>query len=671
MRKIPDALAPSALATALLLCPTGHAAASQDMTASTGALKRLSIEELMDIEVTSVSRTAETLSSAAAAISVVTNEDLRRSGATTIPEALRGVPGLHVARRNSNSWAVSSRAFSSINSEKLLVLSDSRSIYTPLLSGVTWDVQDYLLPDIERIEVIRGPGASLWGANAVNGVINITTRNARDTQGTLLTATVGTEEQGSTAARYGGKLGDSGFFRVFGQYSERDATFHPSATTSDDWRIGHAGFRADWDASSSDTLTLQGDLYRANIGQFAPAIDVIGRPGPTGNLEVHATGGNVLGRWRRQLASGSDLQLRAYFDRTHRDDPSFRDDLDTVDVELQHRYLPSARHEIVWGLSYRYTDNSNRGKGIFAVVPENSRDQLFGGFAQDQFAISDALRLTVGTKLEHNDFSGFEVQPSVRLAWDIAPGRNAWAAVSRAVRVPSRLERDIAVEATPPGSNPRALLLGNHDFEAEELLAYEVGYRWQPLDVLAFDLAIFQNRYEGLASLEFGTPTLDPGSGVITFPVMNVNLTDARSEGVELLTTFSPTDDWRLIASYAYIYLDMQPHGADLNRGAFLEGTTPRQQFSLRSLLDLPGGLQLDAQFRHSTELERQPEVIAGPGIDPYSELDVRLAWQASEQLELALVGQNLLHDHHVEFGTPAARGEIERSVYGKVTWQF
>ena len=340
-------------------------------------------------------------------------------------------------------------------------------------------------------------------------------------------------------------------------------------------------------------------------------------------------------------------------------------------MELQHRYLPFARHEIVWGLNYRYTDNSNRGKGIFAVVPEDSRDQLFGGFAQDQFAISDALRLTLGTKLEHNDFSGFEVQPTVRLAWDVAPGQNAWAAVSRAVRVPTRLERDIAVEATPPGSNPRAVLLGNDDFDAEELLAYEVGYRWQPLDVLAFDLALFHNRYEGLASLEFGTPTLDPGSGVVTFPVMNVNLTDARSEGVELLTTFSPTDGWRLIASYAYIYLDMQPHGGDLNRGAFLEGTTPRQQFSLRSLLDLPGGLQLDAQFRHSTELERQPEIVAGPGIDPYSELDVRLAWQASEQLELALVGQNLLHDHHVEFGTPAARGEIERSVYGKVTWQF
>lgn len=671
MCTIPNALAPSALATTLLLCSAQPAVASQDVASTTGALKHLSIEQLMDIEVTSVSRAPETLSSAAAAVSVITNEDIRRSGATTIPEALRGVPGLHVARRNSDSWAVSSRAFSSITSEKLLVLSDSRSIYTPLVSGVNWDVQDYLMEDIERIEVIRGPGASLWGSNAVNGVINITTKHARNTQGTFLSAAVGTEELGSTAARYGGKLGESGFFRVFGQYSERDATFKPGSPSSDDWRIGHAGVRADWDASSSDALTLQADLYSANIGQFAPSISVIGRPGPTGDLEVRAAGGNVLGRWRRELGSGSDLQLRAYFDRAHRDDPSFHDDLDTFDLDLQHRYLPSARHEIVWGLNYRYTDNNNRGKGLFAVEPENSRDQLIGGFVQDQFTLSDALRLTVGTKLEHNDFSGFEVQPSLRLAWDVAPGQNAWAAVSRAVRVPTRLERDIAVEATPPGSNPRAVLLGNDDFDAEELIAYELGYRWQPLEVLGLDLALFHNRYQGLASLEFGTPTLDPSSGVVTFPVLNRNLTDARSQGAELLATFWARDNWRLIASYSYIYLDMQQHGDDLNRGVFLEGATPRQQFSLRSLLDLPGRLQLDAQFRHSTELTREPDIVSGAGIDAYSELDVRLAWQATEQVEVSLVGQNLLHDHHVEFGTPEARGEIERSVYGKAAWRF
>jgi iron complex outermembrane receptor protein len=669
MRKIPYALVPSALATALALCRC-ETAAAQGVPALASELKHLSIEQLMDIEVTSVSRAPETLSSAAAAVSVITSEDIQRSGATTIPESLRGVPGLHVARRNANSWAVSSRAFSSINSEKLLVLSDTRSIYTPLVSGVRWDVQNYLMDDIERIEVIRGPGASLWGSNAVNGVINITTRQARNTQGTLLSATVGTEELAG-AARYGGKVGDSGFFRVYGQYSDRDSTYKPGAPDSDDWHIGQGGFRADWDVSERDALTLQGDFYRANIGQYAPSISIIGRGGPSGDLRVAATGGNVLGRWRRQFGPGSDLQLRAYFDRTHRDDPSFNDDLDTFDVELQSHLVPVAGHEFVWGLNFRYTDNSNRGKGVFALEPEDSRDQLFSGFAQDQFAIAEGMRLTIGTKLEHNDFSGFEVQPTMRLWWDVAQRQNLWAAVSRAVRVPTRLERDIAVEVTPPGSNPRGVLLGTDDFEAEELLAYELGYRWQPLDVLALDLALFQNRYEGLASIEFGTPAVDPGTGVVTVPVINVNLTDARSQGAELLTTYSPLSTWRLIVSYSYIYLDMQPHGDDLNRGQFLEGTTPRQQFSLRSLLDLAGGLQLDAQFRYSSALDRMPELPSGEGIDAYSELDLRLAWQASEQLEVSLVGQNLLHDHHPEFGTPAARGEIERSVYGKVAWQF
>lgn len=637
---------------------------------SASALKKLSIEELMDVEITSVSRVEERLSGAAAAIAVVTGDDIRRSGATTIPEALRLVPGINVAREHSSAWAVSSRGFSSVNSEKLLVLSDTRSIYTPLVSGVAWDVQDYLLEDIERIEVIRGPGAALWGSNAVNGVINITTRSAEDTQDLYVEAGGGSEEEVISGLRYGGKVGESGFFRVFGKYSERDETFHTNTTTSDDWHLGHAGFRADWRTGEADAMTLQGDFYRGNIGQLAPSIEVIGRQGPQGSLRTRVDGGNILGRWRHSIAADSNLQLRVYYDRTHRDDPSFQDDLDTLDLDLQHQFEPWQGHEVVWGLNYRYTDNRNVGKGIFAMDPASSQDSLYSAFVQDQIALSDALRFTLGSKFEHNDFSGFEVQPSARIAWDVAEKHTLWSAISRAVRVPTRLERDIAIDVSNPAGNPVVRLLGNDDFDAEQLLAYEAGYRWRAAENLFVDLAAFYNRYRDLASLELGTPFIDR-TGRTVIPIEHQNLNEGDARGIEALINFSPLARWRLSASYSYVELSLDACGQDINRGEFFEGSTPRHQFGLRSLLDLPGNFQLDAQFRHLTAIRSIPQIVSGDGLPAYSELDLRIAWRGWSQTQISIVGQNLLHDHHPEFGTPAARGEIERSVYGKIAWGF
>lgn len=633
-----------------------------------GVLKKLSLEELMNIEVTSVSKRPEKLSETASAIHVITSEDIRRSGATTVPNLLRGVPGLHVAQQNSNTWAVSARGFSSVNSEKLLILSDTRSIYTPLFSGVLWDVQDYLLADIERIEVIRGPGAALWGSNAVNGVINITTKSAKNTHGLLLEGSAGTEERTSVAARYGAETAGGIHYRVFGQYSERDGTLSPAAS-QDDWRLGHAGFRADWASSAEDNFTVQGDLYHGRIGQLAPAVTIIGRPGPTGDLDATVSGGNLLGRWQHTFSATSDIQFRAYYDRTHRDDPSFTDDLDTFDFDLQHHFSPAARHEIVWGANYRYTSNRNAGKGIFGARPESSQDQIFSAFVQDQMTWRDKLRVTAGMKAEHNDFSGFELQPSVRAAWDLTERQMVWAAVSRAVRIPTRLERDIFIDVSDPAGNPVVRLLGNKDFAAERLVAYELGYRWRPLEVLRLDVSLFDNHYDELASLEIGMSFVDPADGRTVIPIVNRNLTSGRAQGAETLVTYAPSERWRLVAGHAYFTMKLDPAGQDINRGRFYEGATPRSQLTVSSYLTLPGGFELNAHFRRISAIRELPMISTGEGIPGYSELDVQLSWRVSPQLRLSLVGQNLLHDHHTEFGTPAARGAIERGVYARIIW--
>lgn len=653
---------------ALALCFPGAAAASERQL-QVDYLKQLSFEELMDIEVTSVSRREESLAGAAAAITVVTSEDIRRSGATTLPEALRFVPGMHVARRNSNSWAVSSRGFSSISSEKLLVLTDTRSIYTPLYSGVFWDVQDYLLQDVDRIEVIGGPGAALWGSNAVNGVINITTKSAHDTQGTYSEALLGTEEQ-SFSARYGGQTHGGISYRVFGRHFDRDGSYKPGSVSDDEWRMSHVGFRSDWDASSADALTVQGDAYRATVGQLAPSIAIGGRAGASGDLESQLSGGNVLGRWRRTFSGRSDMQLRAYYDRTHRDDPSYRDELETVDLDLQHRLSPTSQQELLWGLNYRRTHNRNTGKVIFALEPRSSEDNVVSAFIQDQISLAEPVRLTLGSKFEYNDFSSFEIQPNVRIAWQISPRRMMWAAVSRAVRVPTRLERDLAVDVTNPAGNPVVRLLGSEDFESEELLAYEAGYRWQAFDRFAVDINAYHNVYEGLASLEVGSPFI-AADGRTVIPIVNRNLNDAKANGVGLLATFAARTFWRLMATYSYVDITFDQGGADLNRGRFIAGATPRHQFGLRSVLDIAPRWQLDVQLRHHTAIRTIPDIITGEGIGEYTEMDVRGAWRLSDDIEISVVGQNLLHDHHTEFGSPQARGQIERSVYGKFAWGF
>jgi iron complex outermembrane recepter protein len=644
-------------------------ATSELSTAS--ALANLSLEQLSSVEVTSVSKSTQNLQSAAAAVTVITSEEIRRSGATSVPDALRFVPGIHVARQSANEWAVSSRGFSSINSEKLLVLSDTRSIYTPLFSGVQWDVQDYLVEDIDRIEVIRGPGASLWGANAVNGVINITTKKSQDTQGLYVETALGTEDKVTAAARYGGTAENGANYRIFGKYLARDDTLNATATSKDDWRLGHIGARSDWDITATDSVTVQSDLYQGTIGRHTPSITIIGRQGPIGGLDVAVSGGNVLGRWTHRIDDTSNFVLRAYYDNTHRNDPSYRDDLNTFDLDFQHQFDFASAHQFIWGLNYHLTENRNVGKGIFNVDPDFSRDRIFGLFVQDQIALLDSLQLTLGTKFEHNDFSGYETQPSARLAWDFTPAQTLWTAVSRAVRVPTRLERDIAVLASDANVSPVYILRGNEHFDSEVLEAYEIGYRWQARDNVAVDLAAFHNHYSGLASLELGTTAIDPVSNFEITNIVNENMTSGSTQGIETQLNYSPLPTWRLSTNYSYLDMQLEPSGLDLNRGGFLAGATPRHQFGLRSFLDLPTGFQIDIQFRYLSAVRHLPDIVDGDGISAYGEMDIRLAKQLNKQTEVSLVGQNLLHDHHVEFGTPEAQGEIQRAVYAKVAWKM
>jgi iron complex outermembrane recepter protein len=605
-------------------------------------LKKLSIEELMEVDVTSVSRRSERVSEAAAAITVITGEDIRRSGVTNLPEALRLVDALHVARFNSGTWAISARGFNIGTANKLLVLIDGRSVYTPLFAGVFWDVQDLLMEDIDRIEVIRGPGAALWGANAVNGVINIITKSAREAQGGLAKLVAGSEDRAIAGLRYSGTLGERTWYRTYVKYRAIDAlAFAAGGSAEDPLRSAQGGFRVDGDRSARDSFSFQGDVYRAASGLFL-------------HEDSKMNGGNILGLWSRRFDKGARLDLRAYWDRTFRRVPGqFEEHRDTWDLDFQHALALAPRHEVVWGLGYRVSSDDTENTPLIAWVPAQRTQTLFSAFVQDEIAlVADRLRLTVGSKLEVPEYTGLEVQPSIRLAWTPNEHRTLWAAVSRAVRAPTRLDEDSRFLF-----GPVVLIQGSRDFESEEALAYEAGYRILPRSDLSLDVATFYNVYGHLRSQE------PPASGA-PFPLTLANKLNARTYGAELQANWQAAPWWRVYGSYTYFHkrLSFDADSRDPT-GGVAEGNDPEQRFALRSFLDLPGRVELDAWLRYVDSLPN-------PFIPAYTELDLRLGWRPTERLELALAGQNLLHAQHAEFFT-ARPEEVQRSVYGKAVWRF
>lgn len=607
---------------------------------SIDALKKLSIEQLLDLEVTSVSKQTEPLSDAAASIVVITGDEIRRSGATTLPEALRLAPTLQVARIDSVQYAISARGFNNAIGNKLLVLIDGRTIYTPLFSGVFWDQQDLMLEDIDRIEVITGPGATLWGANAVNGVINVITRSALETTGELMVGRVGDTERGA-ALRLGTEL-SGGAIRFYGKYSEFDRTQRADGTdVPDEWRRAQFGFRADWEREE-ESFTLQGDIYD---GRSQHRGIVLGIEYP----EITVAGANLLGRWRRTLRGGSEIQVQAYFDRTERRDYLFFGPKASIaDIEFQHA-IPGEKHHLLWGGGYRYgRDDVDPGIVTIFVPAERTLDWA-NLFVQDDISLRDNLRATVGLKLERNDYTGTEYLPSVRVAWKPRPERLLWGSLSRAVRAPARYDRDVRFPGEPP-----FLVLGGPNFESEVANVAELGYRAQAAQSISYSITAFIHDWDKLRS---GT----------ALPVMIENKIEGEIYGVEASLDYQPLPWWMLSGGVTYLQEDLKlkpgsgdPQGPD---NPTLRND-PEYHWTLRSSFDLPYDIELDLRLFHVAALP-QPRV---PG---YTELDVRLAWAPIDGVELSLVGRNLLHDSHPEYGDPMPRSEIERSVYGQIRWHF
>lgn len=628
----------------------------------------ISLEDLINIRVTSVSKKETMLQHSAAAISVITQEDIQRSGLSSIPEALRMVPGLNVARINASEWAISSRGFNEQYGNKLLVLIDGRTVYNPSFGGVYWNAQDVLMEDLDRIEVIRGPGATLWGANAVNGVINIITKSARDTQGLLVSTSMGTLEQPSSSLRYGGQLGTNLFYRAYVKQINHD-NFSDSFGNArpDDWNALRGGVRLDWHPTEDDHFTLQGDYYNGDFGQgtqnaiLSPPFSM-DYEGDNNNY-----GGNVIGRWTHDFSETSQLTAQFYFDHVVNQDMGAKGTLNVYDFDLQHRFKLGERHDIVWGTGYRYFPYSQSPNVFVSFVPSEHEGHLYNAFIQDEISVvEDRLALTLGTKVEHHDFTGFEYEPSGRLLWRPTEKQTVWSAVSRAVRIPSQVDRGSRVIlSTFPEPNTglpgRAVLSGNPKLESEQVIAYELGYRIDPTPRLSFDLAAFYNVYDNLRRVEPGTPFFQgTPTPHVEVPFQFQNSLAANTYGTEISARWMVTDSWRLMANYTWLHMHMDN---PLERTA---GENAQNQFSLRSYWDLPHNLQLNAAAYYVDNLP-------GLNIDSYVRLDIGLVWRPNESWEFGIWGQNLLEDSHPEISTIRTRvvTEIPRSVLGKVTFRF
>ncbi|NJD07601.1 MAG: TonB-dependent receptor, partial [Methylococcaceae bacterium] len=586
------------------------AATSLASASDTPDITQMEIEQLMQMTVTSVSKKSQKLSDTAAAVYVITQEEIRRSGVTSIPEALRLAPGIQVARIDANKWAITARGFNGHFANKLLVLMDGRSVYTPTFGGVYWESQNTVLDDIDRIEVIRGPGASVWGANAVNGVINIITKSSDKTRGGQINIGGGSEERVFGSVRYGFDLGAETHGRVYFKGLDRDRYRVRDPATpaaSDAWDMQRGGFRLDRDSKSGDILTLQGDAYTGTINQ----VTLLSSPPAPHNLYdiAHISGWNLLGRWKKALALDSDFTLQFYYDHAQRNEGHLSQLDNTLDLDFQHHFAYGERQDIVWGLGYRYIGDQLSTNQHFQWRLDSRNLQLFSGFLQDEFTLlPNALKLTVGSKLEHNDFTGWVVQPSARLSWTPANGHALWGAVSRAVRTPNRIEQDSRFFGLTPlapfaGGNPTPFPVfftarGRTEFQAEDLVSFEIGHRFMPTSSFSLDTALFYNVYNRLRSFRGGAPALN-GHGYVDQPVYFYNDMRGNTYGAEIAAKWAPLTWWTLEGQYTYLGMDLRSRADRFENSSATEAADPAQQWSLRSGFDLPLNLELDFRLRY------------------------------------------------------------------------
>ena len=629
-----------------------------------GQLKKLALDDLFDIKVTSVSRKEQKISESAAAVYVITQEDIKRTGATSIPEVLRMAPGIDVARIDANKWAVTSRGFNGSFANKLLVLIDGRSVYSPLFSGVYWDVQDTVLEDIERIEIIRGSGASLWGSNAVNGIINIITKHSKETQGGLLSGGVGTEDKIFGSFRYGGQINEDINYRIYAKYFERDDTpdFFEQPV-NDDWDMFRGGFRVDWQVDAKNEFTFQGEIYDGNAGTDATVVSLTPPFSEKITQNSELGGGHLLSHWRHKEEDGEEFNVRLYYDHIERNSYDAKQQLDTLSFDFQQHFHLLPKNQINWGLGYRFISDSYHNGAV--TFWENHRSwHLFTGFIQDEISLIDKeLKLILGSKFSHNDYSGFEIQPNIRLLWMPNKQHTLWGAVSRAVRTPMRLEdgAETRIGIAPTSPVTPITLSGQAGFDSEEMIAFESGYRYSPVRNFTVDIVAFYNLYDKLRDFEQDSQNL--------FKILAVNNMEGESYGIEVSSNWQVTENWRLKANYSFLQIQLHPKETMIPglSEENIEGKSPHHKFSILSNLDITPSVTWDLWLRYTDKL---PAL----NIPAYFTMDTQLSWKPLPQLELSVIGQNLLDGQHPEF-TPeflqTTPTQVERAVYGKITWKF